>query len=1039
MRANNRKKLAATLFGAISGALLTATPLSACTGFLVADDNVVLFGNNEDFFNPDILMWFVPGGGSYYGSVCFGYDDFYPQGGMNEKGLVFDGFATAPLPITASLNKPWFKGNLVAESLATCATVEEVIELFQRYNLAFMDRCMFMFADRSGGAVIIEGDEFIRKEGKFQIITNFYQSQYPLEAPCPRYRTAHEMLSAADEFSVDLCRRVLDAVHAEHVSHTLYSNIYDLKRGIVYLYHFHDFDHPVVINLAEELTKGSRHIEIPSLFPDKPEWERVARDLVAAKQRRRNRLPVIELEPAALQACVGVYESAEGDDADSRLTVVFEGDKLYEQFVGGQRRELLATSPTEFYAPDYFLDLEFSFARQGEGPAEAVDVTIAATQARLTRAPDPAPEQKPLQTRWAREVEPDNVHAEYPRPQMARADWQNLNGLWEYAITPKEAARPDGFAGEILVPFPIESQLSRVAKRVNAEKRLWYRRSFRVPLTWRDRRILLNFGAVDFEATVWVNGKEVGSHRGGYDPFTFDISDALNPPGAQELLVSVWDPTSAGTQPRGKQVEQPGGIWYTPTTGIWQTVWLEPVGTPYISSLRIVPDVDTSSVRVRVNVEPPEAKRVTVEATVRSGIRVLGCVTGKPGGDLELKITKPRLWSPDDPFLYDLEVSLEQEGVKESRVLDRVETYFGLRQVSIGRDKQGVTRIMLNGEPCFMLGLLDQGFWPDGLYTAPTDEALRYDIEMTKRLGFNLARKHVKVEPQRWYYWCDKLGLLVWQDMPSGDQSPGQGEREIKRSKESAAQFELELQRLIDAFYNHPSIVMWVPFNESWGQYDTVRIAQWVKQHDPTRLVNSVSGWHDFGVGDVHDIHAYPGPASPDPEPARAAVLGEFGGLGLPLSGHTWQDEKNWGYRSYGSQEELTDAYLDLLARLRLFKASPGLSAAVYTQTTDVEIEVNGLMTYDRAVVKVDAEKVAAANRKLYEPPPVIETIVPTSQQQGHIWRYTTAQPAEDWMAPSFDASTWKEGPAGFGKDGTPRRGGAHGLAHLGHLAPPRG
>jgi hypothetical protein len=343
-----------------------------------------------------------------------------------------------------------------------------------------------------------------------------------------------------------------------------------------------------------------------------------------------------------------------------------------------------------------------------------------------------------------------------------------------------------------------------------------------------------------------------------------------------------------------------------------------------------------------------------------------------------------------------------------------------MRKVSIHKDDNGITRIFLNNKPQFMVGPLDQGFWPDGIYTAPTDEALKYDIEMTRKLGFNMARKHVKVEPDRWYYWADKLGLLVWQDMPSGDRSIGGNQPDLKRTPESAAQYELELKRMIDGRGNHPSIVMWVVFNEGWGQFDTARITKWTKERDPSRLVNCASGWTDRNVGDVHDIHVYPGPGATQPEEHRAAVLGEFGGLGLPLEGHTWQSKSNWGYRSFKTREELTDAYVGLMQRLHPQIGDPGMSAAVYPQTTDVETEVNGLMTYDREVVKPDAERIAAAHRKLFTPPPKLKVIAPTSEREPHDWHYTLDKPDGKWSDEIFDDAGWKTGQAGFGTRGTP-------------------
>ena len=625
------------------------------------------------------------------------------------------------------------------------------------------------------------------------------------------------------------------------------------------------------------------------------------------------------------------------------------------------------------------------------------------------------PAEGPLMTRWAKKVSPKNVHREYPRPQMVRKSWMNLNGLWEYAIRPKDQGQPERFDGQILVPFPVESALSGVMKVVGEDNRLWYRRVVKMPKKWASQRVLLHFGAVDWDTTVWVNDKQVGTHRGGYDPFAFDITDALKQTEWQEIVVSVWDPTNAGTQPRGKQVKKPRGIWYTAVTGIWQTAWLEPVPRIYIESIRLVPDIDRESLRMVV-VCPMASTSYDVEVEAKDGWFTKDKAKGKAGERIVLSIKKPKLWSPNSPFLYDLKVTLKDDKGKN---VDAVSSYFGMRKIEVKKDKEGINRLFLNNKVLFQFGPLDQGWWPDGLYAAPSDKALKYDIEVLKKLGCNMLRKHVKVEPDRLYYWCDKLGLMVWQDMPNGDKHIRGSDPDLQRSKESATQFELELKHVIEAFGNHPCIVMWVPFNEGWGQYDTARIVNFIKGLDATRLVNSASGWSDRGVGDVHDIHRYPGPAAPPTEANRAAVLGEFGGLGLPVKGHTWQDEKNWGYRSFETHEELTNAYVALIDNLRSL-IGDGLCAAVYTQTTDVEIEVNGLMTYDRAMIKMDARKAAAANKSLYLPPPIVETVIPTSQTQPQSWRYTMSKPADGWHKADFDDSAWKEGQGGFGTEGTP-------------------
>jgi beta-galactosidase/beta-glucuronidase len=640
--------------------------------------------------------------------------------------------------------------------------------------------------------------------------------------------------------------------------------------------------------------------------------------------------------------------------------------------------------------------------------------TLALLAAATASAAEWQPAKGPLTTRWAKEVKADKTHPEYPRPQMKRPRWQNLNGLWQLAFAKKDEAAPVGkdLAERILVPFPVESALSGVMKHA---ERLWYRRLFVVPKEWKDQRVLLHFGAVDWEAKVWVNGKEIGSHRGGYDAFSFDITEALKQDGEQEVIVGVWDPTDAGPQPRGKQVRKPGGIFYTPTTGIWQTVWIEPVAKGYITGLKIVPDVDGKQVRVTVEaVGAAAGAKATV--VVRDGEAFAASVRGGVGEELSLKIAEPKLWSPESPFLYDLRVELAQGDKAAS---DAVASYFGMRKISVGPDGKGVTRLLLNNKPYFMVGPLDQGFWPDGLYTAPTDEALKYDIEITKKLGFNMARKHVKVEPARWYYWCDKLGLLVWQDMPSGDRSIGPKDADLKRTPASVKIYEEELKHMIDGLRNYPSIVMWVVFNEGWGQFDTARITAWTKKYDPSRLVDCASGWTDRGVGDVHDIHVYPGPGSPKPEAKRAAVLGEFGGLGLKVDGHTWE-QKTWGYRGASSKEDLTRKYEKLLDGVYKLKDKSGLSAVVYTQTTDVETEANGLLTYDRAVVKVDLDRVAAVNKGDVARVPQSVVVVPTSKEKGLTWRYTFDKPADDWYKPDFSDTNWRQGTGGFGTDMTP-------------------
>ncbi|MCA9310066.1 MAG: hypothetical protein KDA21_02610 [Phycisphaerales bacterium] len=619
-----------------------------------------------------------------------------------------------------------------------------------------------------------------------------------------------------------------------------------------------------------------------------------------------------------------------------------------------------------------------------------------------------------LRTRWAHLVDKARVLPEYPRPQMTREHWTNLNGPWSCAIVARGSARPQSWDGDILVPFCPESTLSGVGRTVGPDQELWYRRMFESPPTPRGGRLLLHFGAVDWQSTVFVNGQQVGQHEGGFDPFTFDITAALVP-GTNELVVRVWDPTDAGHQPRGKQVREPEGIWYTAVTGIWQTVWLEPVPAASISSLRVTTDVKANTVTITATTRG-DAAGLDLILDTRIGGRAHR-ISGPADAPIVLHPEEPiPTWSPDSPSLHEFTMTLIGP---DGAAADRVGSYFGFRSIDVRPDDAGITRLFLNGEPLFHYGTLDQGWWPDGLYTAPTDEALRYDLEITRALGFNMVRKHVKVEPARWYWWCDRMGLLVWQDMPSGDRSIHGDMPDIQRSPESAATFERELHAMIDALYNAPSIVMWVPFNEGWGQWETGRVVDLVRAQDPTRLVDAPSGWTDRGVGDVHDVHVYPGPGRPELETERAAVLGEFGGLGLPEPGHLWNEGGNWGYRTYRTRTELTEAYTRSLRRLHML-IGEGLAAAVYTQTTDVETEVNGLMTYDRAVIKVDTERAAAAAGRLHLPPPEVETILPASAGNRTVWSYTTSEPAADWMTTSFDDVSWPRGTGGFGTEGTP-------------------
>lgn len=549
---------------------------------------------------------------------------------------------------------------------------------------------------------------------------------------------------------------------------------------------------------------------------------------------------------------------------------------------------------------------------------------------------------------------------------MERSEWKNLNGLWNYAVIDKGAALPQNFEGEILVPFAIESSLSGVGRTLGEQAELVYRRDFTTPSQWRGQRVLLHFGAVDWKADVWVNDVKVGSHTGGFTPFSFDITAALNANGKNTLTVKVWDPTDKGPQPRGKQVSRPEGIWYTPVSGIWQTVWLEPVPQRYIENLRITPDIDNHRLTVEVQTSDPAASDL-LEVAVYDGEALVA--SGKSINGQPVEVAMPadaKLWSPDSPNLYDLKVSL-RDGKK---VIDAVDSYAAMRKFSTARDKDGIVRLELNNEPLFQYGPLDQGWWPDGLYTAPTDEALLYDIQKTKDFGFNMIRKHIKVEPARWYTYCDRLGIIVWQDMPSGDRNPEWQNRkyfegtELTRTPESEATYRKEWKEIMDCLYSYPCIGTWIPFNEAWGQFKTVEIAKWTKQYDPTRLVNPASGGNHYTCGDMLDLHNYPAPEMYLYDAQRATVLGEYGGIGLVLKDHLWEPDRNWGYVQFNSSKEATDEYVkyaDMLLQL----VKRGFSAAVYTQTTDVEVEVNGLMTYDRKVIKLDEKRVSEINRRI--------------------------------------------------------------------------
>lgn len=568
-----------------------------------------------------------------------------------------------------------------------------------------------------------------------------------------------------------------------------------------------------------------------------------------------------------------------------------------------------------------------------------------------------------IKTKWAEQINPQNVLPEYPRPQLERTDWVNLNGEWEYAIKPKGEVEPNSFDGNILVPFAVESSLSGVQKEVGESNELWYKRSFAVPANWKNKDVVLNFGAVDWKADVFVNDILIGSHQGGFTPFSFNITPYLTGKSNQKLVVRVWDPSDRGYQPRGKQTSSPEGIWYTPVTGIWQTVWLEPVATNHITSVKSIPNIDNGTMNVTVGTSQP-CNTAVVEVKLLDKGQVVASAKGVQGKELRLAVQNPTLWDTSNPYLYDMKVSLTKDG----KVVDDVKSYTAFRKISSKRDANGIIRMQLNNKNLFQYGPLDQGWWPDGLYTAPTDEALLYDIVKTKDWGFNMIRKHVKVEPARWYYHCDKEGILVWQDMPSGDMGNQwaphtyNGGTDKERSSASIANYYQEWKEIIDLCVSHPSVVVWVPFNEAWGQFDTEKVAEWTKNYDPSRLVNPASGGNHRACGDILDLHNYPGPSMFLFDPQRVTVLGEYGGIGLPLENHLWWNKRNWGYVQFKNSDEVTAEYVKYANELKEM-VDRGFSAAVYTQTTDVEGEVNGLMTYDRKEIKINEAAVKKANQ----------------------------------------------------------------------------
>ena len=596
-------------------------------------------------------------------------------------------------------------------------------------------------------------------------------------------------------------------------------------------------------------------------------------------------------------------------------------------------------------------------------------------------AKDWAPANNNLPTPWTGKVSPKKVHQEYPRPQMVREDWKSLNGLWDYSITSADAISEGEANGKILVPFPIESALSGVGKSVSADQALWYTTSFELPRGWKDKKVILHFGAVDWSCQVCVNGVIMGTHTGGYTSFEYNITPHLVKDGAQVVTLKVTDATDAWFQPRGKQISNPNGIWYTANTGIWQSVWMEAVPMDaYVKDYKVSSDVDGGVITVTpVCEDVREGDMVKVELLEggqgynpeKPSKTFLASASAKAGESVSVSVGEKHLWSPDDPYLYGLRISI----VRKNKTIDKVEAYTSLREVSMVYGTTGIKRIGLNGKPVFNYGPLDQGWWPDGLYTAPTDEALKFDIVKTKEFGFNMIRKHVKVEPARWYYWCDVLGVMVWQDMPSTmDNGTNIWATTSFEGTDSAISLEgkenyyKEWSEIMDQLDKFQCITVWVPFNEAWGQFDTEKVVEFTRERAAGRLINSASGGNFVKgidgktVGDIVDAHNYPEPWPGMWDEEKISVVGEYGGIGLPVKKHLWQKDRNWGYIEFKNSKELTDKYVELTEHLKVQVEEKGCSAAVYTQTTDVEGEVNGLMTYDRKVVKPDVKRIAAAN-----------------------------------------------------------------------------
>ena len=573
-----------------------------------------------------------------------------------------------------------------------------------------------------------------------------------------------------------------------------------------------------------------------------------------------------------------------------------------------------------------------------------------------------------IKTKWGKELDPKNVWPEYPRPQLERKDWLNLNGPWSYSIREPDYLKPEKHDGKILIPFSLESSLSGVMKSLTDKQVIWYEKEFEFPEEWNGKKILLHFGAVDWKCTLYVNEAKIGEHSGGYSPFCFDITNRIKE-GINKIVLQVYDPTNRGEQPIGKQTLSPGSIWYTPISGIWQTVWLEPVNENYITKLEINNDYDNKEIKITFKLNSEEKFPLNVKLEFNEN--EIQTIKGNSNEEITIKISDEDFhpWSPSEPNLYNIKAELLS---KEGKVIDSLVSYTTIRKIEQRKDLSGNFRIFLNNKPIFNMGTLDQGYWPDGLYTPPSEEAMIYDIQKLKDLGFNTIRKHIKVEPWRYYYQCDKIGMMLWQDMPSGDLGGNKwepdvlnGGTDVERSQESKNTYYKEWEEIIDHLKFFQCIIIWVPFNEAWGQFETEKTVEFTKEKDPLRLINAASGGNHRVCGNIIDLHSYPGPRQAFKEDSLINVLGEYGGLGLNIEGHTW-NEDNWGYAVFKTKEEVTERYEQYIDELiRLIES--GFSAAIYTQTTDVESEINGLITYDREEVKIIEERIKAANEKLIE------------------------------------------------------------------------